>query len=350
MAQFQYAAPAGRINKLKGEILAHAVPVEVLGLTGQQKSIPKNAGKTVVYRRYLPYGGALTNYNTSNRWPIDPATQVLTEGVTPTADSMIPQDITVTLNQYGCLYQVTDQTVDTYEDDVPAEMKKQCGERIGLIRELVRYGAIKASTNINYPGAVVSRATINARITLPLLRKVSRNLQANHASRITGILAPTPNIGTKAVEASYLVFCHSDCETDFRDMTGFVPVASYGSRKTVHDQELGTVENFRIITSPELASYPSAGLTGASGFTPPLFSSGSNLTDVYPIIVCGENGWGQVALRGDDALEPAWMPPGEKSKSDPLGQRGYVGAKFYFNCNLLNDGWVAVIEAGVSSL
>ena len=38
MSQFQYALPAGRINKLKGEILAHAVPVEVLGITGQQRT------------------------------------------------------------------------------------------------------------------------------------------------------------------------------------------------------------------------------------------------------------------------------------------------------------------------
>ena len=245
---------------------------------------------------------------------------------------------------------MSDQTVDTYEDDVPAEMKKQCGERVGLIRELIRYGAVKASTNINYPGAISSRATVNARVTLPLLRKVSRNLQANHATRITGILAPSANIGTKAVEASFLVFCHSDCENDFRDMATFTPVASYGSRKPIHDQELGSVENFRIICSPELASYPNAGVTGASGLTPPLLSTGGTFTDVYPIIVCGENGWGQVALRGDNALDPTWIPPGQETKSDPLGQRGFVGAKFYFNCNLLNDGWVAVIEVGVSAL
>ena len=39
MSQFQYALPAGRINKLKGEILAHAVPIEVLGITGQQREL-----------------------------------------------------------------------------------------------------------------------------------------------------------------------------------------------------------------------------------------------------------------------------------------------------------------------
>jgi len=113
MAQFEYASPAGRINKLKGEILAHAVHAEVLGMTGMQRAIPKNNGKTVVYRRYLPYGATNTNFNTINRPVAAAAAHVLTEGVTPTADSLVPQDITVTLNQYGCLYQLCDVVSDT---------------------------------------------------------------------------------------------------------------------------------------------------------------------------------------------------------------------------------------------
>ena len=72
--------------------------------------------------------------------------------------------------------------------------------------------------------------------------------------------------------------------------------------------------------------------------------------DVYPYIICGEEAWGQVALRGVNSLDPTWIPPGEKSKSDPLGQRGFVGAKFYFTCKLLNEGWMAVVEAGVDDL
>ena len=346
MSVYSYGNPAGRINKLKGEILSHSIPVETLGITGTQRQIPANKGKTVVYRRYLPYGGSLTNFNTINRWNVDSAAHVLAEGVTPTADSLTPQDITVTLNQYGCLYQVTDQTVDTYEDDVPAEMKKQCGERVGLIREMVRYGVIKSGANAYYSGGS-SRATVAAKLTLTMLRKASRNTQANHAKRITSILAPTPNIGTKPVEAAYLVFCHTDVEQDIRDIAGFTPIAAYGSRKPMHDQEIGSVENFRFITSPELNPYANAGVAvGATG----LYSTGGSNVDVYPVIVCGEDAWGQVALRGGDSLDPTWIPPGEKTKSDPLGQRGFVGAKFYMNCTVLNDGWMAIIEAGITAL
>ena len=346
MSVYSYGNPAGRINKLKGEILSHSIPVETLGITGMQRQIPANKGKTVVYRRYLPYGGSLTNFNTINRWNVDSAAHVLAEGVTPTADSLTPQDITVTLNQYGCLYQVTDQTVDTYEDDVPAEMKKQCGERVGLIREMVRYGVIKSGANAYYSGGS-SRATVAAKLTLTMLRKASRNIQANHAKRITSILAPTPNISSKYVEAAYLVFCHTDVEQDVRDIAGFTTVAAYGSRKPMHDQEIGSVENFRFVTSPELNPYINAGVAvGATG----LYSTGGSNVDVYPVIVCGEDAWGQVALRGGDSLDPTWIPPGEKTKSDPLGQRGFVGAKFYMNCTVLNDGWMAIIEAGITAL
>ena len=345
MSNFTLASPAQRIGKLKGEILAHSIPVEVLGITGLQRQIQKNKGKTVSMRRYRPYGALATNENTKNRPIVDATAHALAEGVAPTADTLVPDDVEVSLTQYGCLYQLTDQASDLYEDDVPAEMKKQCGERVGLIREMVRYGVVKAGTNVFYSGGT-TRGTVDEKLTLKVLRKASRTLQANHAKRITGILAPSINIGTMPVEAAYLVFCHTDVEADVRDLAGFVHVSEYGQRKVVNENEIGAVENFRFITSPELAPYTDSGAaTGATG----LFSSGTKV-DVYPVIICGEEAWGQVALRGDNALDPTWIPPGEKSKSDPLGQRGFVGAKFYFASKILNEGWLAVIEAGVSDL
>lgn len=346
MAIQQYATITPRIGKLKGEILAHAIPMEVLGITGQQKKMPKNNSDTVVFRRYLPYGGVDNRWiNTSNVDTFATSHQVA-EGVTPTADTLTAIDVTATLQQYAVLYAVTDRVVDLYEDDIPSEMKRQTGERLGLVREMVRYGALKAATNKFYAGGT-SRATVNKTITLPLLRKVARTLQANHAKQVTGILAPSPNIGTAPIEAAYLVFCHSDLEPAIRDLPGYVGVHEYGSRKPIHPQELGSVERFRFIISPELAPYANAG--AAVGTTGLESTSGSNI-DVYPIIVVGEDAWGQVALRGMESLDVTYIPPGSKDKNDPLGQRGYIGAKTYFTALVLNQGWMAVIEAGAPAL
>ena len=347
MAGATLNSPAQRIGRLKGEILAHAAPTEVLGSGVSQKRMPRQGGETIVYRRYLPYGGATTNANTINRWSVDFLAHTLQEGVTPNADSLTPQDVTVTMQQYGVLYSFTDKTVDLSEDggDIPDEMKKQTGERIGLLREMIRWGVLKGCSNRFYAGGT-SRATVDEKVTLPTLRKITRTLKANHSKMRTSILAPSANFGTKAIEAAYIVYAHTDAENDIRDLPGFTPVADYGQRKPISPEEIGSVESFRFLLSPELAAITDAGAT-ASGTG--LETSGTNV-DIYPFIVMGEDAAFDVALRGKEAVDPTWLPPGNKDKNDPLGQRGYIGGKFYAAAFIGNDGWMAVLEAGVTDL
>lgn len=349
MAIQQLASQAARTGKLKGEILAHAVPVEVLGITGVQKQMPKNQSDTVVFRRWLPYGGTDNKWVTNANQATFASSHITTEGTTPTADSLTATDVTATLVQYACLYAVTDKTFDLYEDDVPAEMKKQTGERVGLIREMVRYGALKGLTNLFYGGTGTSLVTANGTVTLNLLRKITKSLKANHAKMITSYLAPSPNFATAPVEASYLVFCSTDMEPAIRDLPGFKHTAEYGQRKVVHEQEIGSVESFRFVLSPELAY-----TTGQTGVTIAVGTTGLQATggfvDMYPMIVVAEDAWGQVALRGSDSLDVSWIPPGQKDKNDPLGQRGYIGAKTYMVATVLNNGWGALAWVGTPAL
>lgn len=346
---------AARIGKLKGELLAHAIPVEVLGITGMQKQIPKNQSDTVVFRRWLPYNQTA---GTQNRW-VAPGTtaspgetaflapHITTEGTTPSVDNLTATDITVSLNQYSCLYGVTDKTFDMYEDDVPAEMKKQTGERMGLVREMVRYSTLKGMTSLFYGGTGTTKATTNGTISLNMLRKITRSIKANHGKMITSILAPSPNFATAPVEAAYLVFCHTDLEPAIRDLPGFKHVSEYGQRKVVHEMEIGSVESFRFVLSPELVPEINGGAAvGSTG----LFSTGGANIDIYPMMIVGEDVWGQVALRGSDSMDVTWIPPGQKDKNDPLGQRGFIGAKFYMNCVILNNGWGSLAWVGTPAL
>lgn len=347
---FSYSTPAARIGAVKGAILAHSRPVEVLGITGDQKKLGMNQSDTIKFRRWLPFGGATTNANTINRWVVTASAHVLTEGVTPSADSLTPQDISVTMQQYGCLYQITDKTFDLYEDEVAGEMRKQVGERMGLVKELVRYGEVKAGTNVFYAGGT-TRVTVNTQINLNVIRRATRNLRANHGSMVTGVLNPSSMEGTAPVEAAYLVFVHSDAEPDIRDLPGFKHVSEYGSRKVVHPMEVGSCETFRFIISPELSAYADAATSVTASTTTPnaSYSTTGTNPDVYPFIVCAEKAWSQVKV-GTKDLDLTWIAPGKKDKSDPLGQRGFVGATSYFAAKITNQGWMAVIEATVSAL
>lgn len=347
MATQNFNSQTARVNKLKGEILAHAVPVEVLGITGMQKQIPKNTADNVVFRRWLPLGNIDNQWITGQNVNTYAANHLTTEGVTPPADTLTAVDITATLQQYSCLYAVTDKTVDLYEDDVPAEMKKQTGERVGLLREMVRYGTLKGMTNVFYGGSGNSPATVNGTISVNMLRKMTRSLKANHAKMITSILAPTAKFATAPVEASYLVFCSTDMEPAIRDLPGFKHISEYGQRTLVHEQEIGSVESFRFVLSPELAANINAGAAvGASG----LYSTGGANIDIYPMIIVGEDVWGQVALRGAESIDVTYIPPGQKDKTDPLGQVGFIGAKTWMTAVVLNNGWGALAWVGTPSL
>lgn len=344
MAIQNFNSQPARVNKLKGEILGYAVPVEVLGITGMQKQMPKNQGDNTVFRRWLPLGGVDNRWITAANVNTYAADHITTEGVTPSADTLTAVDVTATLQQYSCLYAITDKTVDLYEDDVAEEMKKQAGERVGLLREMVRFGALKGMTNLFYGGTGNSPSTVNGTVSLPLLRRMTRSLKANHAKMVTSILAPSPNYATAPVEAAFLVFCSTDLEPAIRDLPGFKHVSEYGQRKPVHEQEIGSVESFRFVMSPELMGNINGG--AAVGGAPGLVSTGGSNIDIYPMIVVGEDAWGQVALRGADSLDVTYIPPGQKDKNDPLGQRGYIGAKTWMTALMLNNGWGALAWVG----
>lgn len=354
MALSTINSPAQRIGKLKGEILKHAQPRIVLGLVGDSRPMPKNVGETVVYRRWLPKNATTASPNTfftdgtgdrTDAWANE---YLASEGVTPNAETLVPQDITVSLNQYTVLFGYTKKTADLYEDNVPTAMKVQVGERIALCRELVLFGVIKGCTNKYYGGTGTSRATVNGRLTLNMIRKITKGLDSQHADQITQVVKPGVKYGTQAIEASYAVFMHTDVKPDARDIPGFVPRTKYGSdTKPISPYEIGSVEEFRFIASPELVSVQDS---GAAVGTLGLYSTNSVNIDVYQVAVTGRNAWGDVALRGTNSLEEHDVPPSKTDTSDPTGQRGYIGGSTYYNAVLLNQLQMAVAEVGVSVL
>ena len=184
-------------------------------------------------------------------------------------------------------------------------------------------------------------------VGINFLRNITRTLQANHAKKRNKVLAASPDYDTSAIEAGYLVFCHTDVAHDIRELPGFVPVAKYAQRSTINENEIGSVDEYRFVLSPELAPYLAGG--AAVGSTGMLAADAATL-DVYPLIIVGMEGCFDVALRGEDAMDLIDISHKVKDKSDPAGQRGYVGATFWSAVLVANNGWMAVGEVAVTDL
>lgn len=319
------------------EMLKNTMPVNVLAMFGQSKPIPQNKAETVKFRRVIPFTPALTP---------------LVEGVTPTARTLQYEDVEVTLKQYGDLVSITDKVADLSEDPVLQDATVECGKQAGATLEQIVYNIVKGGTTVFYANGA-NRAAVNTVLSLNKQRKVTRYLKDMKAMKFTKILSASVNIATRPIEAAYVAVAHTNLEADIRNLAGFVPVAAYGTRQPLCEYEIGSVEDVRYVLSPDLDGWANAG--GTPGST--VESTGGSAADVYPILYFGEEAFGVTPLRNKmvDAksnmpITPSVMNPGQVSKSDPLGQRGFVAWKAYFAALILNQTWMARLEVAVSAL
>ena len=82
-----------------------------------------------------------------------------------------------------------------------------------------------------------------------------------------------------------------------------------------------------------------------------LISLSLNIVALVPVlIVLGRNGrvaeeaWGQLALKGLDAVKPIYLPAKNVNHANPLGRFGYVGAQFMKAATRLNEQWMVRYE------
>lgn len=313
------------------DMLSHAEPIIVLGRYGQMKPMPKNKAEQVKFRRPIPFTVSTTP---------------LVEGVTPASQKMRYEDVSATLNQYGGLTEITDRINDLAEDPVLSDSTELLGENAAETIELVTYGVLKAGTNVFYGAAADSaRSDVNDPISIDRQRAVVKFLNRQRGKTIKKMMKAGPNYGTEPVAPAFLAFASTDCESDIRDLPGFVPSEKYAGMDVL-PYEVGKCESVRYILSPLLEPFEGEGSATLNGMT----AADATNVDVYPIIFIAQEAYGLIPLKGKEAIKPMVMNPDTVSKSDPLAQRGFVSWKTWFACVRLNEAWMARVEVGATDL
>jgi N4-gp56 family major capsid protein len=308
------------------DLLTRGLPYLVLEKFGQSKTLPSNSSKTIKFRRYT----ALPNTPTA-----------LTEGVTPAGTPLSYVDVTANLVQYGNLTQISDVIIDTHEDPVLREATDLLGEQAAQMVEKMRFGVIKAGTNVMYANGAL-RTDVTSVITLTAQRRAVRALKRQNARFITKVVRSTVAYGTENVAPGFVALIHPDCEADVRNLAGFTPSEKYGTI-TPWENELGKVEDVRYVSSTIFEPFANGG--GAKGL---MLSTAGTLADVYPILYLGADAYGIVALKGAFAITPMVVNP-KPSDSDPLAQRGSVGWKTMQTAVILNDAWMVRLECAATA-
>lgn len=343
MAGATYNDPAQRLGRQLGQILKHALYKQIVEGSGEVYRAKVKAGDTVIFRQVVPYGATAANPNT---FTISAAAHLMQEGVTPAVENISVLDTSANVAKYGALYGYTERQKSLGEDDVPAWMEEQLGERLGGVREQIYIGAMQGCTNRFYAGGT-TRLTVDETLSGNLMDRITRSLRGNHAEFVREVVKATVVYGSQAIQPSFIDYTHTDAQADIEALPGYIAVKDYGAMTKVHEMEVGAQGSHRFVLSADMPKIIDAGAAVAGTG---LKSTGASNVDVYQMLTVAKYAWGHVAFRGLDAIDYNHIPVSQKDKSDPTGERGYCSGTFYDVGLVTNSGWMAVTEFGVRSL
>lgn len=280
----------------------------------QKRSIPKNNGKTVQFRRWTLFTA-------------DPTTQTLTEGTTPTAQNLAMSAITATVKQYGAYVEVSDLLDLTAIDNVISDSSELLGEQLGNVLDMIVRDAMSATTNIQYADGKTSDNDITAaqKLTVGEIRKAVRTLKKNKARKFT----------RKGGKPHYICIVDPDAVYDLQGDSLWQDVSKYSNAEQIYDGELGKMFGVVFIETTNAKIVQ---------------NTASPKYGVHQTFVFGADSYGVVDVAGQGAIKAIVKPHGSSGTADPLDQRATVGAKVTaFAACVLNSDWLVSIHHGVTA-
>lgn len=262
-------------------IIDNASPELVHAQFGQKRTIPKNGGKTIEFRKYKPYDAA----------------GKLEEGVTPVGRKLTVSTIEATIDQYGDYTAITDVVDLTAIDNNLLEASKLHGNQAGLTLDGVVREVIIGGTNVWFAGGASGTSAANLKtIAASDIKMAVRMLKRMNAPKIDG---------------SYVAIIHPDVAHDLTNDEAWIDAHQYASPEEIFNGEIGKLYGVRFVETSEAKIKKAAG-TGSA--------------DVYCTMVIGDNAYGSIDLSGGN-LKHIFKNFGSGGTSDPLDQRATTGWK-----------------------
>lgn len=287
---------------------------------GQRRPLGRAKGKTIEFRRFSP---------------LEPNITPLTEGVTPTGNSLAVTAITASINQYGDYIEGSDILTLVAIDPILTETNQLLGEQSGDSIDLIAKNVLHTGTTVQYAGGRTARNQVLATdlLTVDEVRKAVRTMKVNKARTIDG--------------QNYVAIVSPYTTYDLQSDTKWEEASKYAGSQQIFSGEIGRIYGMRFVETTEAMVF-----AGAGGGTP--------AADVHSTLVFGQNAYGYIPLEGQEPsapgadgqapnLESIFKELGSSGTSDPLDQRWTSGWKCAFTVRILQDLFMLRIEHGAST-
>ena len=212
-------------------LIDNARPNLVHDQFGQKHQIPANGGKTINFRKFVPFSKA---------------SKPLTEGVTPDGGSLSVTNVTSTVSQYGYYVTLSDMLMLTAVDNTLVETTRLLGNQAGSTLDSVTREVLNGGTNVMYAGNQSSRNMLDekCKLTVEDIYKAARFLKAQNAPKIDG---------------SYVAIVHPDVAYDLMRDSEWVDVNKYGNPDNIFEGEIGKIAGVRFVETTEAKKFETAG-------------------------------------------------------------------------------------------
>ena len=270
-----------------------------------KKKLPKNQGRTTNWRKF-------------NSLPA--VTTPLTEGKTPDGKDLDVTQIEAILKQYGDFVLTTDMLQMTGIDPVVTEASELCGEQAALSVELALAEKLFAGTNVMFAGSKTSRTALASTdvITGNDIKKIRRQLKKKNARKFS--------------DGYFHAIIDPDMTYDLTNDPAWQDVAKYAKPEQMLKGEIGKMHGFRFME--------------ATAFEP---VAGSSDLQVHRALFYGKDSYGAVDLEnGGGKPDIIVKQLGSAGTDDPLNQRGSVGWKLPFTCEILQPDALISFECAVT--
>lgn len=204
-------------------LIDNASPNLVHDQFGQKHPIPANGGKTINFRKFVPFSKA---------------TKPLSEGVTPNGGSLSVTDVTSEVAQYGYYVTLSDMLMLTSVDNTLVETTKLLGSQAGSTLDTVTREVLNSGTNVMYAGGAEERGALGEenKLTVEEIFKAARMLKSQNAPKIDG---------------GYVAIIHPDVAYDLMRDPEWIDVNKYANAETIYAGEIGKIGGVRFVESTE---------------------------------------------------------------------------------------------------
>lgn len=285
-------------------LIDNAKPNLVHDQFGQKHPIPKNGGKTIQFRKFVPFSKA---------------TAPLSEGITPDGGALSVTNVTASVEQYGYYVTISDMLMLTAVDNTLVETTKLLGAQAGSTLDTITREVLNGGTSVMYAGGKEAREALDETCKLKVddVYKAARFLKTQNAPKIDG---------------SYVAIIHPDVAYDLMRDEEWIDVHKYNSTTEIFEGEIGKLAGVRFVESTEAKIFSGEGANGR---------------DIYSTLVLGANAYGVTEVTGG-GLEHIVKQLGSGGTADPLNQRATAGWKGTKTAERLVENYMIRIESASS--